>query len=280
MQPRLQKKFRRYDWDRAAEYYQKYWQKQLKPAQDKILQMANLRPGERVLDLACGTGLVTLQAAASVGRRGRTVGTDISEMMVQKAAHLAEQAGYTQASFLRMDAEKICFNDAAFDVAFCALGLMYLADPLQALREMHRVLRPGGRAVAAVWGQRSKCGWAEVFPIVDARIKTDVSPLFFQLGTGDGLALHFHMGGFEEIESTRIATRLFYPSAEAACAAVFQGGPVALAHANLDEPARSQVCKAYLKSIESFRGGDGYRIPGEFVIVKGRKARQIRPASN
>ena len=74
--------------------------------------------------------------------------------MVNLAAEEARTLGLAQVRFERMDAEALTFDAATFDVALCALGLMYVPDPLKALTEMHRVLRPGGRAVAAVWGAR------------------------------------------------------------------------------------------------------------------------------
>ena len=78
-----------------------------------------------------------------------------------------------------MDAEALELADAGFDVVLCALGLMYVPDPARALREMRRVLRPGGRVVLAVWGERARCGWSPVFPIVDAEVASEVCPLFF-----------------------------------------------------------------------------------------------------
>jgi SAM-dependent methyltransferase len=148
---------------------------------------------------------------------------------------------------------------------------MYVPDPLGALHQMHRVLRTGGRAVAAVWGQRQRCGWAEIFPIVEARVRSDVCPLFFQLGMADVLAQTFQTAGFKDIESERLLTVLYYASAEEACGAAFAGGPVALAYAHFDTPTRQDAHAEYLAAIEPYRQGSGYAIPGEFVIVSGRK---------
>ena len=78
-----------------------------------------------------------------------------------------------------MDAETLALPDAGFDVALNALGLMYVPEPEQAVREMRRVLRPGGRVGLAVWGERSRCGWAPVFEIVQAEVASDVCPRFF-----------------------------------------------------------------------------------------------------
>ena len=274
MQPGLQRRVQRYGWDRAAAAYEPSWQAQLAPAHELMLQMAGLRPGERVLDVACGTGLVSFRAAAAVGAGGAVVGTDISGEMVEAAARVASLRGVGHVRFERADAEDLPFADACFDAAMCGLGLMYVPDPVRALREMRRVLRPCGRAVAAVWGARSACGWAEIFPIVDARVASDVCPLFFHLGTRDTLARSFAAAGFTDVGVERIKTELRYASAEAALAAAFRGGPVALAYSRFDEATRQAVHAEYLDSIAAYAVGDGYRIPGEFVVAAARTTAQ------
>jgi ubiquinone/menaquinone biosynthesis C-methylase UbiE len=271
MEPKLQRRIQRYGWDKAVEYYEQSWKQQLQPAQMRLLDMAAFQPGERVLDVACGTGLVTFRAAAQVGPEGAVVGTDIAAKMVEHARQTAARRQLSHVTFERMDAETLHCSDGAFDVALCALGLMYVPQPLQALREMYRVLKPGGRAVAAVWGQRGRCGWAEIFPIVDARVNTEVCPLFFQLGTQDMLAQTFEAAGFKDVVSERLSTILSYDSPADACGAAFAGGPVALAYARFDDRTRQEAHAEYLASIEPYRTGDGYDMPGEFVVVSGRK---------
>jgi ubiquinone/menaquinone biosynthesis C-methylase UbiE len=231
MDPRLQRRVQRYGWDRAVVAYEAGWRDQLEPAHSLMLGMAGLRPGERVLDVACGTGLVSFRVAETVGREGTVVGTDISGEMVETAQRGAALRDLANARFERADAEALPCPDASFDAAVCALGLMYVPDPVRALCEMRRLLRPGGRAAAAVWGARRKCGWAEIFPITDARVASDVCPMFFHLGTRDTLARAFEAAGFVDVCSERLSSTLRYASPDDALAAVFRGGPVALATA-------------------------------------------------
>lgn len=271
MDPRLQRRVQRYGWNKAAAYYERYWADQLRPAQDLLLEMAALRPGERVLELACGTGLVTFRALDAIGAEGRLVATDISEEMIASIAADAASRGVT-GEFLRMDAEVLDLPDASFDAVICALGLMYVADTSSAVREMHRVLAPGGRAAAVVWGARKHCGWAEIFPIVERRISGEVCPLFFQLGTGDTLAAEFRRAGFTDVTANRISASLHYASADDAIGAAFAGGPVALAYSRFDDVTRDSAHAEYLESIEPFREGEAYRVPGEFIAVTGVRA--------
>lgn len=267
MDPKLQRRVQRYGWDLAADDYEPLWRSQLAPAQDALLERARLVPGERVLDVACGTGLVALPAALAVGRQGRVLGVDISGRMVEAASHRARALQAANASFARMDAEALDLPDACFDVALCALGLMYLPHPERALAEMRRVLRPGGRVALAVWGARANCGWAPVFPIVDAEVSSEVCPLFFRLGQGQALSGLCADAGFDFVEQVRIGANLAYAGAEEACDAALVGGPVALAWSRFDAPTRARVRDRYLEAIAPWRCGEGYALPGEFVIA-------------
>jgi len=271
MDAKLQRRVQRYGWDKAASYYERSWQSQLEPAQSALLDLAALEPGLEVLDVACGTGLVSLQAAAAVVPGGRIVGTDIAEQMVLAARDRAASRGIANVLFERMEAEQSTFGDNSFDVVLCALGLMYVPDPERAIRDFHRMLRPRGRAVCAVWGQRNKCGWAEIFPIVDARVRSEVCPMFFRLGTAQNLRRAFSSAGFRGIAERRLETCLEYASADEACDAAFVGGPVALAYSHFSSNTKSNARKEYLESLEAYRIGDRYSIPGEFVIVAGTK---------
>jgi ubiquinone/menaquinone biosynthesis C-methylase UbiE len=271
MHGRFQKRVQRYGWDKAASYYENLWREQLEPAQTALLDFADLVPGERVLDIACGTGLVTFRAASIVLPSGEIVGTDISERMIATARDIARARGIGNTVFHRMDAEQLALDGASFDVALCALGLMYVPHPEVAIGEMYRILKPGGRAICAVWGPRSECGWAEIFPIVDARVQSEVCPMFFQLGAGDALGHAFGAAGFGRIECRRLATRLHYAGANEACDAAFVGGPVALAYSRFSEATKAVARDDYLRSISPHRRGESYAIPGEFVIVAGAK---------
>ncbi len=273
-QAKFQRRIQRYGWDKASVCYEEYWARQIAPAQRLLLEMAVLREGEHVVDVACGTGLVSFEAARRVGEPGFVEGNDISERMVEAAGEEAARLGLVNTRFARMDAEALEYPAGTFEAALCSLGLMYFPDPVQGLLEMRRVLKPGGRAVAAVWGARKNCGWAGIFPVVDARVESEVCPMFYALGTGDALEEAFRQAGFTEVWAERLITVLEYESAEDACGAAFAGGPVALAYAKFDEETRASAEAEYLESIEPYRVGQGYRVPGEFVVARGVSMRE------
>ena len=271
MDPRLQRRVQRYGWDKAAEYYEESWKDQLKPAQDKLMEMADLKQGEEVVETSCGTGLVTFRIARKLGPDGKIIATDLSEKMVEMAEETARLKGLDNITFDRMDAENLDLDDGCFDAALCGLGLMYFPDPVQALKEKHRVLKTGGRAVIAIWGERKNCGWADIFPIVDKRVASEVCPMFFQQGTGKTLEYSMQKAGFDNIQTERISVELNFKNPEHAVLAAFSGGPVALAYRKFDENTKEEAHQDYLDSISQFRNGKGYQIPGEYVIAKAVK---------
>jgi ubiquinone/menaquinone biosynthesis C-methylase UbiE len=270
---KFQRRIQRYGWDKAADSYEAGWRESLALVQSRLLDVASARPGDHILDIACGTGLVTFPLAEAVGPAGRIVATDISQAMIDIIRREGITRGLAHIEAFRADAEALeAVEDNAFDLATCALGFMYFPEPDRALSEILRVLKPGGRAVIAVWGERRNCGWAEVFPIVDARVQSSVCPLFFRLGAGRALASTMERAGFASVVDVRLATELPYPDADAASDAAFVGGPVALAYERFDAEIRTEVRTEYAASISGFRSDEGeYRIPGEFVVASGRK---------
>lgn len=272
MKPELQRRVQRYGWDKASSYYDIGWQNQLWPAQERLLASMNIKPGDKVLDVSCGSGLITLPIAEAVKPDGSVTGIDLSEGMIEKARLRTEKLNFGHVSYKQMDAENLDFEDHSYDAVICSLGLMYFPYPEKALEEMYRVAKPGAEISTLVWGARKECGWASIFPIVDKRVKSDVCPLFFQLGTGNALKKTFESTGFKSVSFDRFSVSLNFKDDEQACIAAFWGGAVALAYQKFDKTTRTEANKEYLDSIQKFKTKEGYNITGEFVIAKGIKS--------
>ena len=113
----------------------------------RVAEAAGIRPGDRVLDVACGTGVLTAEAARRVGASGTVTGLDLSPEMLAVAARLHPTLRWQQGS-----GDALPYPDQSFDVVVSQFGLMFFPDKLAGLREMRRVLVPGGRLAIAVWG--------------------------------------------------------------------------------------------------------------------------------
>lgn len=270
MDPRLQIRVQRYGWDAASELYEEGWRGPLAPAQQTLLRVANIKPAERVLEAACGSGLVTRALAEAVGPTGEVLATDLSQNMVDLTAWSCADAGYGQVRTARMSADDLVVAPESFDAAVCALGLMYVPDPGRAAASMAQATRPGGRVAATVWGERRNCGWAEIFPIVDARVVSEVCPLFFASGAPGSLKRDFEQAGLLEIEEHRQSETLAFADERSLLSAMLLGGPVALAVKRFTPAIMAEVEQEFLASVKDHRASDGsYRIPGEFVTVVG-----------
>ena len=115
---------------------------------DLVLEAGEVADGDRVLDVACGTGVVARRAVNLAGKTGRVVGIDIDEPMLDVAQRLGPGVDWRIG-----DAMDLPFADESFDVVICQAGLMFFPDQIQAVSEMARVLRSGGRAVFHVWAE-------------------------------------------------------------------------------------------------------------------------------
>jgi len=144
-------------WNRISDIYVREIDRRFAPVVEALITRAVLAPGENVLDLGTGTGAVAERAAASVGPNGRVAAVDISPEMLALARQRASALGLGNVSLLEGRAERIPAADDSFDVVLACLSLMYVIDRDAAAREIARVLRPGGRFVAAVWAGPEQC---------------------------------------------------------------------------------------------------------------------------
>jgi len=143
-------------WDLCAENYNQCLTRAFKPIGERLVALAQLQAGQRVLDVATGSGLAALMAAELVGPHGQVSGVDLSETMIALATKRAAEEGFASVHFAHMDAERLDFADGSFDAVLCALGLMLFPQPARALSEMHRVLATGGIAALSVFGRGSR----------------------------------------------------------------------------------------------------------------------------
>jgi ubiquinone/menaquinone biosynthesis C-methylase UbiE len=221
--PQKYREREREDWNRVAAGWKRWWRTFEQGAQhlsDRMVQLAELEPGQRVLDIGTGIGEPALTAARRVGPTARVVATDISERMLEIARERAAALGLENVDFLEGDAEALDLPNASFDVVLCRWTLMFLPDPAAALRVMWRMLRPDGRLAVAVWGP------AEMVPMVTVTMDVLLpalglspppsdQPGMFRYADAGRLVHALRQAGFTDVRVEPVTVTLEWPSAEA-----------------------------------------------------------------
>ena len=144
-------------WDRLSQLYVEEIDPRFTPVVQHVLRRGGVKAGDRVLDLGTGTGSVAIGAAALTGPTGRVTAVDISPDMLTMARRRVAGSGHGHVDLREGRAEQLPAADSSVDVLLASLSLMYVIDRAAAAREMRRVLRPGGRLVAAVWAAADQC---------------------------------------------------------------------------------------------------------------------------
>ncbi len=156
------KEMMRQDWKMAAGGWRKWNQKltaQGRPVTEALVRAVGARPGLNILDLASGAGDPALSLARAVAPRGHVTATDLVPEMLEVAQEKAHLEGLTNLSIKQADPEALPFAEGSFDAVTCRFGIMFFPDVGKALREVWRVLRPGGRAVFVAWGPPEQNPW-------------------------------------------------------------------------------------------------------------------------
>lgn len=250
------------------------------PISAELFAAASLQPGETVLDVGCGTGTTTVQAARAVGTTGRVTGSDISPVMIDTARESADVEGIT---WLVADAETYEFGADAFDAVISRFGVMFFPDPVAAFANLARATRPGGRLVAAVWQTRDKVPLFDL-PYATAAAVLDRLGLAYEpvaiddsqcsLGSHDRVVAVLEPGGWRNIE-TRPTEQMIHVGgslspAEAAAIALDLGPIRGLVEGRPDD-VRDQVRTALAEAFQPFFDGTGVAVPGGFMIVTARR---------
>jgi ubiquinone/menaquinone biosynthesis C-methylase UbiE len=212
---------------------------------DDLVERAALLPGECALDVACGTGIVARFAARKLGNIGNVTGLDASAPMLTAARAAAIEEGLV-VEWREGSAQELPFADAAFDVVLCQQGLQFFPDKSSALREMNRVLRPGGRLVLSVWGPIER---SPGFAVLAEALRRHVSPAACELiasgpfGLGDAEELRALIAGadFRDITVRAAVKTLRYRSPAEFVLGYVASSPLASAVGNADASARASL---------------------------------------
>ena len=253
------------NWSRGQAQREEYYQ----PATEMMLDLADLRTGNRVLDVAAGTGDQTLLAARRVGLNGHVLATDLSATMLKVAIEAARKARLTNVETRTMNAEDLDLNPGSFDVVICRLGLMLFSDPPKALRGMHRVVKPGGKVATLVFSTAEKNPYQGVPSELLQGLGSKV-PSLFALGEPGMLEDAFRKGGFPNVVVHTVGLQRRFPSS-AEYVRSLQDTPFAPIIAKLPDAERQQAWAEIEQRISQLKGSNGLELSGEVLIGVGTK---------
>lgn len=239
-----------------------------------LLDLAAIGPDDRVLDVGCGTGQTT-RDAARVAVAGSAVGIDLSSAMLEVAGTRAEREGLRNASFLHADAQVHPFEPASFDLAISRTGTMFFGDPAAAHANIARALRPGGRLALAVWRSQSENEWFTAFTSAlaagrDLAAPPPEAPHPFSMSDPDRVSGLLRAAGFEGVAVDGVRAPMTF-GADARDAYDFVLGQLGWMVADLDETRREAALRALMETMRQHDGGDGVSFDSAMWLITARR---------
>jgi len=233
----------------------------------RVVDAAGLSPGQHVLDVACGTGVVAREASSRVGPKGSVIGLDRNPGMLAVAAARSQRIRWREGL-----AESLPFDAGAFDAVLCQFGLMFFDDRITALKDMHRVARPGGRVVVAVWESLERSpGYAAVTSLLRRLFGDTVADAMrapFVLGEPDDVLALFDEAGLKGARLETSVGQARFPSIDAWVHTDVKGWTLA---DMIDEAQYRRLLIEARKELARFARPDGsvaFESPAHIVTVR------------
>jgi SAM-dependent methyltransferase len=247
------------------------------PATEVMLNLANIRVGDRVLEVAAGTGDLSLMVAKRVGPSGHVLAIDISPSMLNHAAEAAQDMGLANLETRVMNAQNLELNENAFDTVLCRMALMLFLQPRDALTSMHRVVKPGGRVAVMVHSTAAANPYHGLPLAIVRRIgslppTSPEQPGMFALAGSGVLEETFAKSGLHDVSVCPMAIQRKFPSLAEAVKSM-KGAFAFLQDllANLNGADQERAWKEIEQDMKQFENANGFEAPGEILIAVGTK---------
>ncbi|MBI4205475.1 MAG: methyltransferase domain-containing protein [Betaproteobacteria bacterium] len=258
----------------AAEAYEQFIVPALNaPLAADAVELAAPRPGERLLDVACGTGIVVRIAAPRVAPGGSIAGLDIDPAMIAVARSLVRGPDGVTLHWHCASAQDMPFASATFDVALCLQGLQYLPSCVAGLAEIRRVMKPGGRLVALVWSSLEDCKGQHALARALERRNVDAAAILkaYSLGDSDGIRALAAEAGFRDVEIRASYTTARFASVKHFVEA-FAAGSLSsrAAISKVPEHQRSGFLEDIDRALRQYEDGNGVALPLGYLVMIAR----------
>ena len=255
----------------AAEMYERNMVPAIfEPFARDLLEFANLKAGDKVLDVACGTGIVARLAWAKVSPSGRVVGSDLNSEMLEVARACCRQQA-ADITWAECNVSDMSFPSNEFDVVLCQHGLQYFPDRRAALNEMHRVSRTDGRLIASVWRPISFNPGHLVFANVLERFVSQEAAATrrapYKLSDRTEIRELVSGSGFHDVVVSLITRAARFASAEAMVRIMMAGTPLGAAMANTDPSVVQRVIDEVTEGLAQYEDDRGLAIPMQAWVV-------------
>ena len=255
----------------ASEAYEQYLVPPIfAPWADRLLETGEVHEGDRVLDVACGTGIVARRGATRVGPSGSVVGLDVNDGMLTVAAEAAADS-HPSIEWQQGDATALPFSDEEFDVGCCQQALQFFDDPVAAIEALHRVLTPGGRMVLSVWRPLEfQPAYAILADALARHIGDEAGTMMrspFPAWDGEDLRTLARDAGFDDVSVTIEIGSVRYPSLEEFVRREAASSPLAELLAAVDREVRDELVRELEGSLDRYLDDDGIVSPMESYVV-------------
>ncbi len=248
----------------------------LGPFAKALVDFAEIRPGDVVLDVGCGTGAASRFAATCAGAAGRVVGVDINAGMLAAAKSRHAPEGSAPLDWREADASKLPVDDASADVVLCAQTIQFLSERTPALREMHRAVKPTGRVVVSVWRALDENPYFEgLVRAVERHIGHDTANglrAAFSLTDADAIQSLVAGAGFRDITVETLSLELDLPPLSVFVPSHIAATPMAKGYADATDEARAAVVRDVIEAVGAFAPTTTPRIPYRSHVVSSRSA--------
>ncbi len=258
-------------WNQFSRRYIRVAMPEFVPYGRRLIEMAGVRKGMWVLDVATGPGEPALTIAPRVGPAGLVLGVDFSPAMLRAARARARRLALRNVQFREMDAERLTLEGMMFDRVFCRFGLMLMPDAGRALAEMHRVLVPGGRLAVAVWSTQQKVNTLGLVRRAltkhHAFTLPEGAPDFFRLGKAGAIERALRAAGFRHVRRERMTVEWVFKDAADFWRSMRQGPSIKRALAKVSPSVRRAIKAEVCRSLARFVRHGKLRLPNEAVLV-------------